>query len=189
MRAKMRTRLWLVLALLFCFACGRAEDDKVICPDVPEGMPVSEAELSYLSLLRAHHKAADIKEQLKDLAGASEEMAQAMKAPRPNGSPSEDAYLDVASRATALLLRQDKASEALQIIQTAEKVSTRDSFYFGALQMAKGEVYETLAKQRETQNDAAGAEEMNRKALDAYEDSQRINGRVLDRLQPKGGAQ
>ena len=185
MRAKtlINRCLFLLLAAALCLACGRQEDAKISCPDVPEGLPISEAELSYLALLRAHHKAADMKEQLKDLAGASQEMSQALSVTRPNGNPSEEAYLDVASRAAVLLLRQDKPDEALVTVQRADSI-TRDSFYLGALQMTEGEVYERLAKQREAAQDPTGAEAMNRKALDSYEASQSINGRVLDKLQP-----
>ena len=185
MRAKTLINRCLIalLAALLCLACNRQEDAKLSCPDVPEGLPISEAELSYLALLRAHHKAADLKEQLKDLEGASQEMAQALLVKRPEGSPSEEAYLDVVGRGAVLLLRLDKPEEALNLVQSAASI-TRDSFYLGALKMTEGEVYESLAKKKEAAQDNAGAEAQNRKALDAYEASQLINGRVLDKLQP-----
>jgi tetratricopeptide (TPR) repeat protein len=185
MRAKTLINRCLIalLAGVLCLACGRQEDTKISCPDVPEGLPISEAELSYLALLRAHHKAADLKEQLKDLAGASQEMTQALSVRRPTGDPSEEAYLDVVSRAAMLLLHQEKTDEALTTVQRAAGI-TRDSFYLGALKMTEGEVYENLAKKKLAEADVAGMEAFNRKALDAYEASQSINGRVLDRLQP-----
>jgi tetratricopeptide (TPR) repeat protein len=185
MRAKTlsnRCIIALFVALL-CLACNRQEDTKRSCPNVPEGLPISEAELSYLALLRAHHKAADIKEQLNDLEGASQEMAQALRVTRPTGSPSEEAYLDLVSRAAVLLLRLNKPEEALALVQSAANI-TRDSFYLGALKMTEGEIYEGLAKKREAAQDNPGAEAYNRKALDAYEASQSINGRVLNKLQP-----
>ena len=186
MRAKtlIKECLGALLAIVLLVACGRQEEAKLSCPDIPEGLPISEAELSYLALLRAHHKAADLKEQLKDLEGASQEMTEALAVSRPSGNPSEEAYLDLSSRAAVLLLRRDKPEEALALVKGAGSSTTRDSFYLGALKMTEGEVYESLAKQREASQDTTGAEAMNRKALDAYEASQTINGRVLDKLQP-----
>lgn len=174
-----------LFAALLLSSCQSAEAPTTGCPQIPPGLAVSEAELSYLALLRAHHHAADIQEQLGNTNAASLEMKEALSAPRPKGAPSEEAYLDVAGRAATLLLKQDKPEEALPIIEKAAKEATHDSFYLGALKMAEGEVYMALAKKKRATNDTAGAEAEDRKALDAYEASQEINGRVLDQLQKR----
>lgn len=175
--------MWLLLLLaLGLSACAKEVTLESQCPQIPEGLPITEEELAYLGALRAHHQAADLLETKGDLAAAQGELDQALALSRPAGAPSEEAYLDAAGRAVILRTRRGLPEEALALARQAATVASRDSFYLGALKMAEGEAHEAKGAALRAQGDPAAALAADERALDAYEASQAINGRVLERL-------
>src|SRR5690606_33583603 len=108
-------RWFLLLLLLLCGLLSCAQQGApsgLECPEIPEGLPVTEAELAYLAALRAHHRAADILESQGALDKSFTEMEEALALPRPEGTAAEEAFLDVAGRAAMLLIRQGLAEKA-----------------------------------------------------------------------------
>jgi tetratricopeptide (TPR) repeat protein len=173
--------LWLGLGFVVS-ACAKEAPLEAQCPQVPEGLPITEAEMAYLGALRAHHQAADLYESRGDLARAQDELTQALGLARPSGTAGEDAYLDAAGRAASLFTKRGQAEAALELLRRVEPAATRDSFYLGALKMAEGEAHEARSTQLRAQGAQDSAQEADLRALDAYEASQAINGRVLERL-------
>src|SRR5262245_48264353 len=169
-------RTWPASALLaLTFALGLAacapgrEAPNAGCPEAPSGLPVTEEELTYLAMLRAHHRAADLWEDRGDLEKASQEMDEALAVERPKGMPSEEAYLDAAARGTRLLLRRQRPDDALALAKKAEKTTTGDSFYLADLKMAEGEAYEAKSAALRAAGSTDDALQEDSQALDAYE--------------------
>jgi hypothetical protein len=192
----MRTRLFARFgALAFALAlsgalplagCSQQRAARQECPEIPEGLPVTELEMSYLAMLRASHKSADIWEDRGDLEKALSEIKEALSVERPPGLPSEEAYLDAAGRAGQLLLKLKRPDDALALAEAAAKTASGDTFYLAALKMVEGEAREARAAlQRDKDPEAATREDA--AALDAYEASQAINRRVLEALKAGRG--
>jgi hypothetical protein len=173
-----RGSFWLLMLCFFLFCCAKQEPMQ----QIPEGLAVSEEQLSYLGALRAAHRRADLFEEQKHTTEIVRVLQEVLSLPRPAGSAVEDAYLDLAGRLATVLRKEQKISEALSLVQKTKAEISRDSFYLGALLLVEGEIYEARAEQKRAMGDASAADD-DRTALAAYEASQQVNQRVLQSLQ------
>lgn len=128
-----------------------------------------------------HHKA-DVHLQDGDPARAIASLRAILTIPFPAGAAeAQDVLLDARARLAKLLLGAGDAREALRVIDEGIAAAARPSFFLANLHTVRGEVLEAQARALASSDDAA-ATALRRQAIDAYDQSIRINEAIQRRL-------
>jgi len=101
----------------------------------------------------------------------------------PSGAPeADDVRLDARALLAKLLVGQGKLDEAMTIVEEGLAQSQRESFFVANLYTVKGEIHEERAKVADAANDKAKAVDERHAAIEAYDQSIKINEVIQKKL-------
>lgn len=183
-----------VMALFVATGSGGCADER----EVPARRPVTalpepdsailgeEVMIALAQAKNFHHKA-DVYIQEGKTAEAVEALQQLLRVPFPEGAPEgEDVLLDVRARLAKLLLSQGLSEDALLIVDEGIGGAKRRSFFLANLYTVKGEVHEAAARARDQQGNGEAAAAARRDAIEAFDESIRINRALQKALVSEG---
>lgn len=191
----------LALALLLAVGAGLggcgperdsgAERSVTALPDPDQGEPLSEELMLALSLAKNYHHKADLLAQEARLDESAEALRQILAIRFPADAPeAEDVRLDARARLAKLLATQGRIDEAVRVVEDGLSGQPRRSFFLANLYTVKGEVHEAQAAaldQRGTDEAEAAARDARRAAIEAFDESIRINRALQEALLLEGG--
>lgn len=176
---------WVVaLALSGAFAVGCAKESAPAgCGDA-DAAPVDPTLLAFLSRARSGHHLADQHEQDSELEPAIAALTKVIDGPIPGGgSPPPEArevLADTRARLADLESRRGRFDEASTHVDRGLDQAREVTFFRGHLFEVRGLVEERRAKQLRDSGDTARADAAKKRALDAFETSMEIQGKVID---------
>lgn len=161
---------------------GCAEDRELAARRPVTALPEPDSEVLDEKLMIAlaqaknyHHKA-DIYIQEGKGAEAAEALHQLLRISFPDSAPEgEDVLLDARARLAKVLLAQGAIQDALQLVDEGIDGAKRRSFFLANLYTVKGELHEAAAQAMDQQGNQAGAAAARRDAIQAFDESIRIN--------------
>ena len=161
-------------------------------PDDPDrGEPLSEELMLALSLAKNYHHKADVLAQEARMDESAEALRQILAIRFPAGAPeAEDVRLDARARLAKLLATQGRIDEAVRVVEDGLTGQPRRSFFLANLYTVKGEVHEAQAAaldQQDTDQARAAARDARRAAIEAFDESIRINRALQEALLQEGG--
>lgn len=187
------------LLLVLCAAMATAgcspDDDAprrsvTALPGPDDGALLSEELMLALSLAKNYHHKADVLAQEARLDEAAGALRQILAVRFPEDAPeAEDVRLDARARLAKLLAAQDRLDEALSVVEEGLAESARRSFFLANLYTVQGELHEARAAAldaRDTGADRAAAREARRAAIEAFDESIRINRALQKALLDEG---
>jgi tetratricopeptide (TPR) repeat protein len=168
--------LALAAAALLAAACGERRAAECCPCSADAGRPLDEKLMALLSSARAYHHEADLylaqRRPQEAVAALRALLALPLAAQWPEA---EEARLDAAARLAKLLLEQGDEAAALALVDEQLAGRPRPSFYGANLHAVRGEVLEARVKRLDAQGDKAGAREVAREAIAAFERAIAIN--------------
>jgi hypothetical protein len=176
----------LIVALLaISTGCAQRERDErpQACPELDAGKPVDPTLLAFLSRARAAHHLADGHEEGKDPARAVKALEALIAGPIP-GAPRpapevREVLADTRARIADLESQRGNFDLAMKQVDEGLRLADQPSYFRGHLYEIRGLVEERRAKQLREQGNAAGAEQSKQRALEAFEESMKIQERVI----------
>jgi tetratricopeptide (TPR) repeat protein len=169
-------------------ACARDDAAIATCPDLDAGRPVDPVLLAFLGRARAAHHAADAHEQGGDLPAAAKSLEALLAGPLPGGSPppaeAREVLADARARLADLQSRLGNFDAALREIERGLTGVPQTSYFRGHLFEVRGLVEERRSKALRESGDQAGAEQARQRALEAFEESMRIQAEVIRGVAP-----
>ncbi len=145
------------------------------------GPSLDEATMALLSAARALHHEADVYESGNDFTAAQRTVQRVLSLRAPAGVREvEDVRVDAYGRVGELALHNNEAQTALDRVDEGLREARRDSVLKARLLLVRGRALRALAEQAQTRGDAEAAAARRREAIDALEQSIRMNERVLD---------
>jgi tetratricopeptide (TPR) repeat protein len=186
--------LALTVASVLVAACGPDRDGperSVTALPEPDGAePLSEELMLALSLAKNYHHKADVLSQEARFDEAAGSLRQILAIRFPADAPeAEDVRLDARARLAKLLIAQGRIDEALGVVADGLAGAPRRSFFLANLYTVKGEVHEAQAAmldQRGTEDAKAAARDARRAAIEAFDESIRINRALQEALMQEG---
>ena len=184
--------LTLVLGLALALAgCSKdTASPTSVCPDTDAGAVVDPTLLAFLSRARAAHHMADSYEEKGELEAAFQNLAELVDGPVPGGKqPSPEArevLADTHARMADLASQLGKYETAAQHVEDGLKLASETTYFRGHLYEVRGLVEDRRSKQLADAGDEAAAEAAKQKALEAYEDSMKIQAEVIEKALPDG---
>jgi len=164
-------------------------------PEPDQGEPLSEELMLALSLAKNYHHKADVLAQEARMDESAEALRQILAIRFPSDAPeAEDVRLDARARLAKLLAAQGRIDEAVRVVEEGLAGQPRRSFFLANLYTVKGEVHEAQAAALDQNgvNEAgdearAAAREARRAAIEAFDESIRINRALQEALLQEGG--
>jgi tetratricopeptide (TPR) repeat protein len=164
-------------------------------PDPDQGEPLSEELMLALSLAKNYHHKADVLAQEARMDESAEALRQILAIRFPADAPeAEDVRLDARARLAKLLAAQGRIDEAVRVVEDGLAGQPRRSFFLANLYTVKGEVHEAQASALDQRavNGAgdearAAARDARRAAIEAFDESIRINRALQEALLQEGG--
>jgi tetratricopeptide (TPR) repeat protein len=161
-------------------------------PEHPDqGEPLSEELMLALSLAKNYHHKADVLAQEARMDESAEALRQILAIRFPADAPeAEDVRLDARARLAKLLAAQGRIDEAVRVVEEGLAGQPRRSFFLANLYTVKGEVHEAQAAaldQQGTDAARAAAHDARRAAIEAFDESIRINRALQEALLHEGG--
>lgn len=198
----MKCTRWLrrssVLGMLAAFGsvalgCNRAPAPEpsasAPCPEVAAGVPVDKVLVAFLGKARAAHHSADLLEDRKDLEGAVRVLEGLLTPPTtPERPEAQEVVADTRARLADLKSGLGRFEEAARDVDSGMALVKGTTYYRGHLLEMRGLVHERHAKHFRTQGDLAAAKRAEDAALEAFEESMRVQEQVIDQALPDGGA-
>lgn len=190
----MKLRHWAVaLALLVGTGCSQQEGvgpepAPLVCPPFEGGTPVAPELLAFLSTARSAHHSADLHESNEDVAKAIEVLRTLLdRAKRHDSAPEvREVLADTHARVADLESRRKQFAAADQSIEAGLGYAKETTYFRGHLFEVRGLVEERRAKAARADGDEAGAKEATERALAAFEQSMKIQEKVIDTVLPEG---
>ncbi len=175
----------LLVAIVACTRKGDAPDTppRVAAPDAAQGVAVDVDLLAYLSLARALHHEANLKEDMGDLEGAVKAMNHLVTARQPAGAPPEvdEVLADAYARRAELEIKQPDLDAAERSV-TAGLQHARDTSYFrGHLFEVHGLVEEARGARLADAGNAAAARSARSRAVLLLDQAIKIQEEVVTR--------
>jgi tetratricopeptide (TPR) repeat protein len=168
-------------------ACSR-EEAATACPELDAGRPIDPVLLAFLGRARAAHHAADAHEERGDLAAAEKTLAELVSGPVPGGArpPPEarEVIADARARMADLESKLGKFDDALREVERGLERVPETSYFRGHLFEVRGLIEERRQKTLEERGDRAAAEQARQRALQAFEESMRIQSEVIRGVTP-----
>jgi tetratricopeptide (TPR) repeat protein len=184
-----RALLLIVLSLASVLGCAEKSADT--CGDT-DAAPVDPTLLAFLSRARAAHHLADQHEQDENLEAAITPLEKLIAGPVPGGStPAPEArevLADTRARLADFESRRGRFDEAAAHVDRGLEQAREVTYFRGHLFEVRGLVEERRAKQLRERGDSAAAEAAKKRALDAFEQSMEIQGKVIDSTLGEGDA-
>ena len=186
---------WGIAAALAILAvcCNRAPAPEASasapCPEVAAGVPVDKVLVAFLGKARAAHHSADLLEDRKDLEGAVR-VLEGLLTPRttPDRAEAQEVVADTRARLADLKSELGRFEEAARDVDSGMALVKGTTYYRGHLLEMRGLVHERHAKHFRTQGDIAAAKLAEDAALEAFEESMRVQEQVIDQALPDAGA-
>ena len=193
-RRHLATVLLAVACLLaWAAACSRGADTAptpTVCVEADSGAPVDPKLLAFLSKARSAHHGADVHEESQNLAGAVSTLEQVVDEPAPGGAQppieAREVLADTYARLADLRSRQGQFEAAARDIQEGLSNAKETTYFRGHLFEVKGLVAERRAKKLADDGDEEGAKAAKAAALDAFEQSMKIQSEVIEKTLPGG---
>lgn len=187
--------LWLLLAVVALLAAGCAKREAarrtIECPGLDGGKPVDPVLLAFLSRARAAHHLADEYEADKNLAGAVSALEKLVHGPVPGGaSPPPEArevLSDTRARLADLESRLGRFDAAAKDVDAGLKLAPETSYYEGHLFEVRGQLEERRSKALAADGKNDEAKQARDRALQAFEESMRIQAEVIKKAVPDAG--
>lgn len=174
------------LALAFLLAAGACSKGRESSADV-----VDTDLMAYLSQARALHHQANMKEDAKDLPGATDAMRRLVAAGTPHGgraTPEVDEVLaDAYARLGELLLRQAALDPAAEAIARGLEHARERTYFRGHLLEVEGLVEEARAASLADAGKPADAVKARERAIALLEEVVRIQEEVIQRSTQRDG--
>jgi hypothetical protein len=149
---------------------------------------VDPALLAFLSRARSAHHIADQREGEKSLEAATAPLQALIDGPVPGGAvlPPEarEVLADTRARLADLQSQLNRFDDASANIEQGLKLATELTYFRGHLFEVRGLVEERRAKFLETQGSAGEAAAATRAALEAFEQSMKIQSQVIQETVP-----
>ncbi len=141
--------------------------------------------LSFLSRARAAHHIADNHEQNQRWDDAIKTLNGLLKGPLPPKHPEvREVLADTHARLADLKSQQGQFDGAGANVESGLKLATSETYFRGHLFEMRGLVEERRAKQLKADGDDAGAKAATERALAAFEESMRIQAKVIESALP-----
>lgn len=190
-----RLRAIVALTLLGCLApgsygCQRTAEPEPVpappCPEVDAGTPVDKVLLAFLGKARAAHHAADLMEDRKDLSGAARTLQQLLEPPSqiPERPEAHEVVADTRARLADLKSQLGDFEAAIRQVDSGLALVGKTTYYRGHLLEIRGLVHERAAKEARNRGDEARAKRLEAEALDAFEQSMKVQQEVIDQTLP-----
>ncbi|MCA9594143.1 MAG: hypothetical protein KC776_12555 [Myxococcales bacterium] len=177
--------LLIAVALTLALAgCSRNEDLPTGTDDA--GRPVDPALLAFLSRARSAHHIADGAEEKDDLGRAVEVLRGLVAGPLPSGNPPEvrEVLSDTRARLADLESRRGNFDKAARDVDDGLELATETTYFRGHLFEVRGLVEERRAKALEKEEKTSEAQAAKKRALDAFEESMKIQAEVIKKAVP-----
>jgi hypothetical protein len=176
-----------VAGLLLCLAgCREASPPG----ETDSGQPVDPALLAFLSRARSAHHIADGAEEQNDLGRAVEVLRGLVAGPFPGGSVQgaapevREVLSDTRARLADLESRRGNFDEAARDVDDGLELARETTYFRGHLFEVRGLVEERHAKALEKEEKPADATAAKKRALDAFEESMKIQAEVIKKAVP-----
>ncbi len=182
-----------VFALSGALVLSQCEHHATTGPDQYEDAAVVDTQLlAFLSLARAHHHEANLKEQAGDVSGAIDALEQIVSAPKPHAGTTipevEEVLADTYARIAELRLSRGDTDGAKQDVESGLVHATEPTYFRGHLL----EVYGIIEEQRTAKLTDAGSTDEAAKARahalsllkQAVDIQEKVIGHVLDASSP-----
>ena len=174
----------LVLAALSLASCSRKEPaPREVCPELDAGKPVDPALFAFLSRARAAHHTADLHEQDKDLQGAVRALESLLSGPIPSADrpPPEvrEVLADTRARLADYRSQLGDFDAAARDVGQGLELAREPSYFRGHLFEVRGLIEERRARKLRDAGDAPSSEQAKQRALEAFEESMRIQEQVI----------
>jgi len=185
-----RSALLFAAALGAPLATGCSKEDQTLtaCPELDAGRPIDPVLLAFLGRARSAHHAADAYEERGDLAAATKTLADVVAGPVPGGArpPPEarEVIADTRARMADLESKVGKFDEALREVERGLERVPETSYFRGHLFEVRGLIEERRQKALEERGDRAAADQARQRALQAFEESMRIQSEVIRGVTP-----
>lgn len=150
-------------------------------PSGEQGPSLDEATMALLSAARALHHEADVYESSNDYVAAQRTVQRVLALRAPSAVREvEDVRVDAFGRVAELALRNNEAQTALDRVDEGLREARRDSVLKARLLLVRGRALRALGETATAQGNADVAAARRREAIEALEQSIRMNERVLD---------
>ena len=185
-----RVLVTVLLAGLSCLSCSRdgSDDDKPACPELDSGRPVDPALLAFLSRARSAHHVADGFEEQKQLDRAVGVLEELVKGPQPGGQPPpsevREVLSDTRARIADLESRRGRFESAEQHLKQGLDLAREATYFRGHLYEVRGLVEERRSKDLSAKGESGAAETAKQRALEAFEESMKIQEQVIKSTVP-----
>ncbi len=158
--------------------------------DTDAGQPVDPALLAFLSRARSAHHIADGAEEQDDLARAVEVLRGLVAGPFPGGSVQgaapevREVLSDTRARLADLESRRGHFEQAARDVDDGLELARETTYFRGHLFEVRGLVEERHAKFLEKEEKTEEAAAAKKRALDAFEESMKIQAEVIKKAVP-----
>lgn len=156
-----------------------------------EGTPVDTEIMAFLSVARALHHEANMKEESGDLAGAVSAMERLVAARRPHperkGPEVEEVLADAYARLAELRLKKGELDPAAAAVKSGLEHVAEATYFRGHLVEVQGLVEEARAAQLADAGNAAEAARAREHAIQLLEEVVKIQEQVIQRSLGKDG--
>ncbi|MFO0557142.1 MAG: hypothetical protein U0269_03930 [Polyangiales bacterium] len=150
-------------------------------PSGDQGPSLDEATMALLSAARALHHEADVYESSNDYVAAQRTVQRVLALRAPSAIREvEDVRVDAFGRVAELALRNNEAQTALDRVDEGLREARRESVLKARLLLVRGRALRALGEQAQSAGQADVAAARRREAIEALEQSIRMNERVLD---------
>lgn len=190
-----RHHVWLGFALsALCLlgGCDRTPEPESSavppCPEASAGMPVDKVLVAFLGKARAAHHSADLLEDRKKPEAAVKVLEELLSAERiPERPEAQEVVADTRARLADLKSALGRFDDATREVDAGMALVKGTTYYRGHLLEMRGLVHERRAKQLRTQGDLDAAKAAEDAALEAFEESMRVQQQVIDQTLPDAG--
>jgi tetratricopeptide (TPR) repeat protein len=164
-------------------SCSRHAPERDCPPPADSAKVVDQNLLAFLSLARSAHHKADMKEAAEDLAGAIAEL-DAVTRQFPTGADLapeiREVIADTRARLADLKSRQGAFDDAAEDLRLGLSQMQEPNYFRGHLFEVQGANEERRAKALEARGQADRAKAAKARALEAFEESMKIQAGVID---------
>jgi tetratricopeptide (TPR) repeat protein len=171
-------------------SCSRhsSDEEKPRCPELDSGRPVDPALLAFLSRARSAHHVADGLEEQKQLDRAVAVLEELLKGPQPAGQPPptevREVLSDTRARIADLESRRGRFESAEQHLKEGLELARETTYFRGHLYEVRGLVEERRSKDLSAKGESGAAESAKQRALEAFEESMKIQEQVIKNTVP-----
>jgi hypothetical protein len=179
------TLLALALSLALCTACSRES------APAPEGTPIDQEVMAFLSEARARHHEASIREDSGDLAGATKAIDQLVHAARPHAGERvaevEEVLADAYARRAELELKAGDVGRAEGSVKEGLAHAPEPTYFRGHLLEVEGIVEEARGAALVDAGKADEAQRARAHAIDLLHEAVTVQDQVITRALGDGG--